>query len=84
MITIVLVQAIAQALLEGDCFSANVATLVIAETSAIFEVVENCDRADFSIGDAFGDTSGSTAAGVRPPPPRLHACSLDLCNACCA
>eukprot|EP00892_Ulva_mutabilis_P002012 jgi/Ulvmu1/11811/UM080_0022.1 len=46
--------AIAEALLEGDCFSATVATAVLAETSAVFEVIENCDQADFSVGDAFG------------------------------
>eukprot|EP00892_Ulva_mutabilis_P008882 jgi/Ulvmu1/6366/UM293_0001.1 len=57
--------AIAEALLEGDCFSATVATAVLAETSAVFEVIENCDQADFSVGDAFASTDGSSAEGVR-------------------
>ena len=62
-------QAIAEALLEGGCFSANVATAITAETSAVFEVIEGCERDDFSFGDAFGSTSGSTAEGVRSPNP---------------
>ena len=70
-------QAIAEALLEGDCFNATVATFITAETQAIFEVVENCDRDDFSIGDAFASTDGSTAEGVRS-----SALSQCHCNSC--
>ena len=60
-------QAIAQALLEGNCFSTTVATTITAETGADFEVIEGCERGDFSSGDASGSTDGSTAEGVRSP-----------------
>ena len=60
-------QAIAQALLEGNCFSTTVATTITAETGAEFEVIEGCERGDFSSGDASGSTDGSTAEGVRSP-----------------
>lgn len=59
------VQAIAAALVVGDCFSATVAAAIDAQTSAVFEVVQDCDRGDFSIGDAFASTDGSSAEGVR-------------------
>ena len=58
-------QAIAQALLEGNCFSSSVATTITAETGIEFEVIEGCERGDFSYGDASGSTDGSTAEGVR-------------------
>ena len=71
-------QAIAQALLEGECFSTTVATTITAETGASFEVIEGCERGDFSSGDASGSTDGSTAEGVctppTPPPPSICAC----------
>ena len=60
-------QAIAEALLEGDCYSSSVATRIVAETSGDFGVIEGCERDDFSFGDASGSTSGSTAEGVRSP-----------------
>ena len=59
------VQAIAQALLEGNCFSTTVATSITAVTGADFEVIEGCERGDFAAGDASGSTDGSTAEGVR-------------------
>ena len=62
-------KAIAEALLEGNCYSTQVATRIVAETSGDFGVIEGCERDDFSFGDAFGSTSGSTAEGVRSPPP---------------
>ena len=65
-------QAIAQALLEGECFSTTVATTITAETGASFEVIEGCERGDFSSGDASGSTDGSTAEGVRSRLPPLH------------
>ena len=61
-------QAIAQALLEGECFSTTVATTITAETGASFEVIEGCERYDASAGDASGSTDGSTAEGVRSSP----------------
>ena len=60
-------QAIAEALLEGDCYSSSVATRIVAETSGDFGVIEGCERDDFSSRDASGSTSGSTAEGVRSP-----------------
>ena len=62
-------QAIAQALLEGDCFTTNVATAITAVTGAEFEVIEGCERGDFAAGDASGSTDGSTAEGVCSPSP---------------
>ena len=62
-------QAIAEAFLEGDCFSTDVRTAIVAETGADFEIIEGCQRGDVAFGDASGSTDGSTAEGVRPPPP---------------
>lgn len=59
------VQAIAAALVVGDCFSATVATAIDAQTSAVFEVVQDCKLADFSFGDAVASTLGSSAEAVR-------------------
>lgn len=39
----------------------------------MFEVVERCQRNDFSIRNAFGSTRGSFAFGVRSPPRDLQA-----------
>ena len=73
-------QAIAEALLEGNCFSSNVATRIVAETSGDFGVIEGCERDDFSFGDAVGATDGSTAEGVRSPAAqRACACHMLLC-----
>lgn len=63
----VVVQAIAEVFLVGDCFSTEVGTKVIAETSGDFSVIEGCERGDISFGDASGSTDGSTAEGVRFP-----------------
>ena len=61
-------KAIAEALLQGNCYSTKVATRIVAETSGDFGVIEGCERSDFSFGDAFGSTDGSTAEGVRCSP----------------
>eukprot|EP00892_Ulva_mutabilis_P010053 jgi/Ulvmu1/741/UM010_0114.1 len=53
--------AIAQALLEGGCFEAEVATSITAEVEAQTTLVEGCDRSDFAFGDAAGSTTGSGA-----------------------
>lgn len=58
-----MVQAIAEALLVGECWSTSVAAEVFAETTGDFGVIEGCERDDFSIGDAFASTGGSTAEG---------------------
>lgn len=68
----VMVQAVAQSFVDGNCYSAEVGTRIVAEADALFAIIEGCERDDFSVGDAFGTTDGSTAEGVRP---RLHASS---------
>ena len=57
------VQAIAEALLAGECFSSKVATEVFAEVTGDFGVIEGCERDDLSRGDGNTDTSGSTSEG---------------------
>ena len=61
-------KAIAEAFLEGDCFSTEVATRVLAETSGDFGVIEGCKRDEILFGDSIGSISGSisgsTAEGV--------------------
>ena len=64
-------QAVASELERGGCFSIAVATKVVAETGADFEVIEGCERGDFSFGDATGSTAGSTAEGVCSPNPAM-------------
>ena len=75
------------AFLEGYCFSSKVATRIFAETSGTFGVIQGCDRDDFSFGDAFGSTDGSTAEGVRSsehctPVCRDHSCQKPVAPSC--
>ena len=58
-------KAIAEAILEGDCYNTAIAARIVTETSGDFGVIEGCVRDDFSFGDASGATDGSTAEGVR-------------------
>ena len=76
------VQAIAEVFLAGDCFTAEVSTRIAAETSGSFEVIEGCERGDFSFGDASGSTDGSTAEGVRPPLRPCHTACMNAPHAC--
>lgn len=61
-------QAIAQALLENDCFSTTTASTITAEIRASFEAIEGCERGELSSTDASGSTDGSIAEGVRSFP----------------
>lgn len=68
-------QAVAEALVEGDCYSGRVRTRASAQTSGEFGSIEGCERSDFSIGAAFGNTGNSDADAV---------CSAPRCAVCCA
>ena len=58
-----LLQAFAEVLVKGECFSATVATNILAQTSSRFTVIEGCERDDFAIGNGSGSTDGSSAEG---------------------
>lgn len=55
------VQAIAEALLAGECWNSSVAGDVFAETTGKFGVIEGCEVDDSSSGDAEASTEGSSA-----------------------
>jgi hypothetical protein len=58
-------QAVAEALVNGGCYSSSAATSITAETGGDYTVVEGCQRGDSSSGDGSGSTDGSNAEGVR-------------------
>ena len=57
-------KAIAEALLEGNCFHADARTRILTETSSDVVVIDGCERDDFSFGDVFGSNDSSSAEGV--------------------
>ena len=63
---LVVLQAVAEAFIEGDCFSTEVTTAIRAATGAAFDIVETCSQDSFAVGDAFASTAGD-AEGVRSP-----------------
>ena len=77
-------QAIAGALLGGECFSSDAAAAVAAATGGEFGVIEGCERDDFSFGDALGVTDGSSAEGVRSWPYLPMSLPMSLPPSCLA
>ena len=68
------VQSFARAMLDGECWTTDVATLTGINTEATFRSIEGCEREDSSSGNAAASTDGSTAESVRssalcPSPP---------------
>ena len=60
-----LLQAFARAMLDGECWTTEVATLTGINTEAEIRSIEGCETRDSARGNAAGSTSGSTAEGVR-------------------
>ena len=62
-------KAVADSLVAGACQYAQAEVFVRAATDADYIVVEGCAQTDSGTGNGSGDTSGSTAEGVRLQPP---------------
>ena len=54
-------------MLDGECWTTDVATLTGINTEAEIRSIEGCDTRDSASGNAAGSTSGSTAEGVCSP-----------------
>ena len=59
------VQSFARAMLDGECWTTDVATLTGINTEVTFRSIEGCEREDSSSGNAGASTDGSTAESVR-------------------
>ena len=58
-------KAVAGSWISGKSVNAKAKVAVDAMTSATYTNVEGCSQGDSSSGNGSGDTSGSTAEGVR-------------------
>ena len=52
-------------MLDGECWTTDVATLTGINTEVTFRSIEGCEREDSSSGNAAASTDGSTAESVR-------------------
>ena len=59
-------------MLDGECWTTEVATLTGINTEAEIRSIEGCDTRDSASGNAAGSTSGSTAEGVCTPTPIMQ------------
>ena len=62
-----LLQAFARAMLDGECWTTDVATLTGINAEANIRSIEGCTRRDSARNNAAGSTDGSTAEGVSTP-----------------
>ena len=59
------VQAIAAAVIKGDCYSSDAKTTVLAATGGDYGLIEGCHKDGYAHGYGKGSTKGSDTGGVR-------------------